>query len=105
MAAMALLAALAVFAGPVTRYLQGATDELFDYTAYVTAVLYVDNEGKDLSKGHGDDHGDSYGEDHGEEGYGDDGHGEADSPEADELPAHRANDAEAHGAEAEHVED
>ena len=88
MAALALLAALAIFAGPVTRYLQAATGELFDSSGYVTAVLFENNEGKDLHK-------DSHGEDHGEAG----------SQETDEQDAHRADGEEAHEADAEHVEE
>jgi multicomponent K+:H+ antiporter subunit D len=39
MAALALLAALAVFAGPVAAYLEGASVQLFDRAGYIAAVL------------------------------------------------------------------
>jgi multicomponent K+:H+ antiporter subunit D len=39
MAAIALLAALAVFAGPVAAYLEGASAQLFDRAGYIAAVL------------------------------------------------------------------
>ncbi|MEM8728933.1 MAG: monovalent cation/H+ antiporter subunit D [Pseudomonadota bacterium] len=92
LAALVLLAALAVYAGPLTRYLEAATNELLDPSAYVSAVLYKNNEGKDLSKG----------EDKGEEksGYGTDGSDE----KASQTP-HTADNAEAHEAQADTVEE
>jgi multicomponent K+:H+ antiporter subunit D len=39
MTALALLAALAVFAGPVASYLEGASAQLFDRAGYIAAVL------------------------------------------------------------------
>lgn len=39
MLALATLAALAAFAGPVSAYLQGTSDQLFDRAGYINAVL------------------------------------------------------------------
>jgi multicomponent K+:H+ antiporter subunit D len=45
MAALALLAGLAVFAGPVTDYVEATAAQLFDRSGYVTAVLGTGEEG------------------------------------------------------------
>jgi multicomponent K+:H+ antiporter subunit D len=45
MAALALLAGLAVFAGPVTDYVEATAGQLFDRTGYVGAVLGTGEEG------------------------------------------------------------
>ncbi|WP_428924874.1 monovalent cation/H+ antiporter subunit D [Marinibacterium sp. SX1] len=90
-AALALLGALAILAGPVTRYLDGATAELLDRSAYVSAVLEQDNTGKIPAKA---DKADAP------------GYGTAPAPDAsDTAEPHRADNAEAHEADAEHVED
>ena len=39
MAALAALAVLSVFAGPISTYLVETSEQLFDGTDYVTAVL------------------------------------------------------------------
>ncbi|MCA0964812.1 monovalent cation/H+ antiporter subunit D [Salipiger bermudensis] len=54
--ALASLAALTIFAGPVSRHMEATAEQLFDPSAYVTAVL-ADQEGtKDpSSKSHGDE--------------------------------------------------
>lgn len=45
MAALAVLACLAIFAGPVSAYLQDTSTQLFDRAGYVAAVLNPDEEG------------------------------------------------------------
>ena len=45
MATIAVLALLAVFAGPVAQYLEGTSAQLFDRAGYVTAVLGAGGEG------------------------------------------------------------
>lgn len=45
MAALALLVALSVFAGPAAAYLEGTADQLFDRAGYVSAVLGSGEEG------------------------------------------------------------
>lgn len=45
MSALALLAGLAVFAGPVFSYLDATSSQLFERNAYVSAVLTPDGEG------------------------------------------------------------
>ena len=45
MAALAVLAALAVFAGPVSAYLEDTSNQLFDRAGYVGAVLDTGEEG------------------------------------------------------------
>ncbi|WP_299351314.1 monovalent cation/H+ antiporter subunit D [uncultured Shimia sp.] len=42
--ALAVLAALTVLAGPVSNYLDGATEQLFDRDGYVTSVLGTEGE-------------------------------------------------------------
>jgi multicomponent K+:H+ antiporter subunit D len=44
MATIAILAALAVFAGPVAGYLEGTSAQLFDRAGYIAAVM-PDGEG------------------------------------------------------------
>ncbi|WP_412505235.1 monovalent cation/H+ antiporter subunit D [Roseovarius sp. SYSU LYC5161] len=44
LAAVVMLALLAVFAGPVTGYMQAAADQLFDSSGYIDAVLPADEE-------------------------------------------------------------
>lgn len=44
MAAIAVLAALTVLAGPASNYLDGATEQLFDRDGYVTSVLGFEEE-------------------------------------------------------------
>ena len=67
MLALASLAALTIFAGPVSRYMEATAEQLFDPTAYVTAVL-ADQEGtKDPSSKS------SYDEEAGADGYDADG--------------------------------
>jgi multicomponent K+:H+ antiporter subunit D len=39
MLTLAVLAALAVFAGPVASYLEQTSNQLFDRTGYISAVL------------------------------------------------------------------
>lgn len=45
MAIIAVLVGLAVFAGPVTAYLEGTSDQLFDKSGYISAVLEPEGEG------------------------------------------------------------
>ena len=45
MAAIAMLAALAVFAGPLASYLDGTSAQLFDRAGYVSSVLGAQEEG------------------------------------------------------------
>ncbi|MFQ1702177.1 monovalent cation/H+ antiporter subunit D [Loktanella agnita] len=45
MIGLATLAALAIFAGPVSSYLQATSDQLFDRAGYIAAVLTPDQEG------------------------------------------------------------
>jgi multicomponent K+:H+ antiporter subunit D len=45
LAALATLGALAIFAGPVSAYLQDTTTQLFDRAGYITAVLGTGEEG------------------------------------------------------------
>ena len=74
-AALGVLAALTILAGPVSRYLQATADELHDPAAYIEQVLINQGETKDLS-----DHGDA---DYGDgEGYGDGDHAEDDHGDA-----------------------
>ncbi|MDQ2092942.1 monovalent cation/H+ antiporter subunit D [Rhodalgimonas zhirmunskyi] len=45
MAALAVLGAITIFAGPLTSFLDGTTAQLFDREGYVTSVLKLETEG------------------------------------------------------------
>ncbi|GGG68868.1 monovalent cation/H+ antiporter subunit D [Salipiger pallidus] len=62
---MAALVAVTVFAGPLSRYMQATSAQLFDPVDYIEAVLLNQDDTKDLSS-HGDDYGE-HGEDDGTE--------------------------------------
>jgi multicomponent K+:H+ antiporter subunit D len=45
MAALAALAALAIFAGPMAAYLEETSAQIFDRAGYISAVLGLGEEG------------------------------------------------------------
>jgi multicomponent K+:H+ antiporter subunit D len=65
MVALGGLAALAIFAGPVTAYLERTSEQLFDRAAYVDAVLTpIEAENEDDGHADADLHGDHAEEEH-----------------------------------------
>ncbi|WP_066105597.1 monovalent cation/H+ antiporter subunit D [Salipiger sp. CCB-MM3] len=89
---VALLVALTVFSGPVTRQLDATAQQLFAPQPYISTVL--ETPGKEI-KAHGDEHGDEHGDDHVETG----------EDEAKHLPADEAHEDPPHDGEALHGED
>ncbi|WP_238364820.1 monovalent cation/H+ antiporter subunit D [Mesobacterium pallidum] len=59
MAAIGIMGVLAILAGPMARYTEGAAQQLYDRAGYVEAVLVTGNEGKDL-EAHSDEDTDGY---------------------------------------------